>query len=158
MTMLIFQIEKFRRGACFWGLCLLLSVSVCAEVLEKATELYNEACNSLDSDHFENASSDFENAVNLDPDFFYIINENGYFLKIMKSRSKKAVLYIEKMCNGLLNKKKEDPLIFLYLGWAQLILENKEESRQNVEKAIQGFKKGGISSDMAEDLLKEAKA
>ncbi len=120
-----------------------------------AEDFYQEGFKLYSSQNFELSIGEFENAVNLDADYFSLLTGNGFFETFLaKELSKESLEKTIKMCEYALNSKKNDEFFALYYkGWAQIKLGQKDEGKKNLEDAIKQMKNAGVNYDMASKLL-----
>ena len=129
-----------------------------ADSKKEALQFYSTGNNYFIAEKYEEAMMEYDNAVNLDKDYFYLMSERGIFEEILKMNNKNLSESVKKICLELIETKKEtiDYYVFYYLGWAELNLQNKDQAQLHLKNAIQMMKKDEIPSADAEVLLNQA--
>jgi len=128
---------------------------------QTSEQFYDDGCKNFKEGDYESSVVDFENAINLDKDYFVIMTGNGVFERLLKAGKKNMLISQEivKICGHILqDEERKDFFVFLYLGWAQLNLMNKKESIKNLKVCLKKMKKNGLNTEVALKLLEEAKA
>ncbi len=129
-----------------------------ADSKKEALQFYSTGNNYFIAEKYEEAMMEYDNAVNLDQDYFYLMSERGIFEEILKMKEKNLSEYVKKICLELIETQKEtiDYYVFYYLGWAELNLQNKDQAQLHLKNAIQLMKREEIPSADAEALLNQA--
>ena len=138
--------------------CLALPVySGSANTKTEALQFYTTGNNYYTAEKYEDALIEYDNAVNLDPDYFYLISERGIFEKTLKTKQENIAKAVKKICSELIENEKDnvDFYVYYYLGWAELNLHEKDQAQLHLKNAVQMMKKEEIPSNDVQALLKQ---
>lgn len=129
-----------------------------ADSKKEAQQFYTTGNNYYIAEKFEDALTEYDNAVNLDPDYFYLLSERGVFETILGLKQEDLSKSVKKICSELIENPGEsiDYYVFYYLGWAELNLHHKDQAQLHLKNAIKLMKKDEIPCADVEALLKQA--
>ena len=155
---LLFSKVIFFLFLLFQGVTIQAGTGGTADSKKEALQFYSTGNNYYTAEKYEEAMMEYDNAVNLDKDYFYLMSERGIFEEILKMKQKNLSESVKKICLELIENQNEsvDYYVFYYLGWAELNLQNKDQAQLHLKNAIQLMKKDEIPSADAEVLLNQA--
>jgi hypothetical protein len=127
-------------------------------VFERAEEFYRDGIDKLARNKTAEAAVDFENAVNLDADYFFLISGNRIFEKLLAEQAgSEAAQEVVKICRHASGKPdySGDPLVLYYWGWAKWKLGDAKGARKLLKRARSLMRKRGLPYGMVERLLEK---
>lgn len=134
---------------------ILISTFLFAEdaVKKTAEEMYKTALLAFKDGNFENAALNFENAVNFDHEYFFLMTGNKIFERLLESKLQPVAKDVEKICIQILKISESNYFALYYLGWAEIILEKNKNAEKHLKNAKDLMKKEEVNFGMVEQLI-----